>query len=322
MASDVRKRKSPRRRAKWAVITIALGFIAASCGSSSTNSTATTKAAGGTATTAAAGGTATTAAAGGTATTAAPGKAPSGDPIVVMNEAPIDTNVTPYPNIPAAAEVYAEVHQRQGRHQRSAAAGHHLRRQGRRQRGGQLRPQGRRGEGRRQRRLVHDRRQPRHPDLEENKIAWFGACCPIVSPGEHVEDLVPDGLRQRVRHGRRHQDDRGRLQVRRRRRTATSRSRDVFHTGFNNGYKSRGGDPTELEGGEDRRWLPVTTAPRSPRWQAERRLPLRQHRRGQLAGADHRRSTASVPAHASTACRATSTARSPSSSRSRPTAAS
>ena len=41
------------------------------------------------------------------------------------------------------------VHQRQGRHQGSATAGHLLRRQERRQRGGQLRSQGRREQGRR-----------------------------------------------------------------------------------------------------------------------------------------------------------------------------
>ena len=246
MASDVRRRRGPRRRAKWVVVTIALGFIAASCGSSSTSSTATTKAAGSTATTAAAGSTATTAAAGGTATTAASGKAPSGDPIVVMNEAPIDTNVTPYPNIKEAGRIYQEYINAKG--------------------GIKGRPlqvifcddkNDANEAGNCARKAVENKVVANVGSFtidvsrgiaiyEENKIAWFGACCPIVSQENTSKvsfpmgfvggfttaaalKMIDDGCKVVV-------DTYGDLPV-----------ADVFHTGFINGYKSRGLDPAKFD---------------------------------------------------------------------------
>ena len=41
-------------------------------------------------------------------TTAGEAAAPSGDPIKVMTVAPVNTNLPPYPNIPAAAEIYVQ----------------------------------------------------------------------------------------------------------------------------------------------------------------------------------------------------------------------
>jgi ABC-type branched-subunit amino acid transport system substrate-binding protein len=228
------------------VVAIALGFIAASCGSSSKSSTATTKAAGSTATTAAAGGTATTAAAGGTATTAATGKAPSGAPIVVMNEAPIDTNVTPYPNIKEAGRIYAEYINAKG--------------------GIKGRPlqvifcddkNDANEAGNCARKAVENKVIANVgsftidvsrgiPIYEENKIAWFGACCPIVSQENTSKisfpmgfvggfttaaalKMIDDGCKVVI-------DTYGDIPV-----------ADVFHTGFINGYKSRGLDPAKFD---------------------------------------------------------------------------
>src|SRR5712675_1856768 len=194
MASDVRNRKGPRRRTKWAVVTIALGFIAASCGSSSTKATATTKAAGGAATTAAPAAAATTVASGGAATTAAKGTAPSGAPIIVMNEAPIDTNVTPYPNIKEAGRVYQEYINAKG--------------------GIKGRPlqvifcddkNDANEAGNCARKAVEQKVIANVgsftidvsrgiPIYEENKIAWFGACCPIVSQENTSKVSFPMGF--------------------------------------------------------------------------------------------------------------------------------
>jgi ABC-type branched-subunit amino acid transport system substrate-binding protein len=101
------------------MILLALTLFAAACGDSDDDDggsepTETTAAGGDTTaapdTTAAGGGETTaapdtTAAAGGDDGEAA---APSGDPIKVMTIAPVNTNLPPYPNIPAAAEVYEQ----------------------------------------------------------------------------------------------------------------------------------------------------------------------------------------------------------------------
>ena len=107
--------------------------------------------------------------------------APEGEPIKVMTEAPVDTQLPPYPNIPAAAEVYEQYINDNG-----GIAG---------------RPlevitcddQGDPNEG------ANCARQAVEegvvavvgsftfdasriiPVLEEDNIAWFGACCPLVA---------------------------------------------------------------------------------------------------------------------------------------------
>ena len=93
-----------RRRARLGALAAAGILVATACGSSKSTSTASTAASSGstTATTAAAGGT-TTAASSGTTAAAA-----SGTPIKVMTVAPVNTNLPPYPNIPAAAEIYGK----------------------------------------------------------------------------------------------------------------------------------------------------------------------------------------------------------------------
>ena len=53
-------------------------------------------------------GAATTAGGGTETTTAGGGAAPSGEPIKVMTNAPVNSQLPPYPNIPAAAEVYEQ----------------------------------------------------------------------------------------------------------------------------------------------------------------------------------------------------------------------
>jgi ABC-type branched-subunit amino acid transport system substrate-binding protein len=174
-------------------------IVLAACGddddTAGTSPAAETTAAGGAATTAA-GGAATTAAggaettaAGGAATTAAGGAettaaggaaAPSGDPIKVMTIAPVNTNLPPYPNIPAAAEIYAKyINDRggiQGRplevttcdDQGDPNVGANCARQAADE--GAIAVVGS---------FVFDASRI-IPVLEENKIPWFGACCPLV----------------------------------------------------------------------------------------------------------------------------------------------
>ena len=247
MASDVRRRKGPSRRTKWAVVTIALAFIGAACGSSSTNSAATTTAApSAAATTAAPSAAATTAAPSAAATTAAPSKVPSGDPIKVLNEAPIDTNITPYPNIKEAGRIYQEWINAKG--------------------GIKGRPlqvifcddkNDANEAGNCARKAVEKKVVANVGSFtidvsrgiaiyEENKIAWFGACCPIVSqentskvsfpmgfvggfPTGAALKMIADGCKVLV-------DTYGDLPV-----------ADVFHAGFVNGLKSAGVDPAKVD---------------------------------------------------------------------------
>jgi ABC-type branched-subunit amino acid transport system substrate-binding protein len=234
-------RNVPRRGAsRWAAVVLVVGaLVVAACGSSSSSSkpAATTVAAGGSATTKAATGAATTAAAGGAA-------AAKGDPIKVMTEAPIDTNSTPYPNIREAAKVYAQyINDKGGIKGRPLEVV-----------------------------FCDDKNDPNEagncarkaveqklvanvgsftidvsrgiPIYEENKIAWFGACCPIVAQENTSKisfpmgfvggfttaaalKMIDDGCKSIV-------DVYGDLPV-----------ADVFHTGFVNGFKSRGLDPAK-----------------------------------------------------------------------------
>ena len=99
-----------RHRARVLVASVAVGaLVLAACGDDDDNSAATT--AGGAATTSGgaattSGGAATTraAAAARTTTKAGGGGAPTGDPIKVMTETAIDTNLTPYQNIRDASK--------------------------------------------------------------------------------------------------------------------------------------------------------------------------------------------------------------------------
>jgi ABC-type branched-subunit amino acid transport system substrate-binding protein len=153
----------------------------AACGSdenkAASSTPATTAAAAGTT---AAGGSATTAA-GGATTAGGSVAAPTGDPIKVMTIAPVNTNLPPYPNIPAAAEIYAKYINDHG--------------------GIKGRPlqvitcddQGDPNVGATCARKAVDEKviavvgsfvfdaSRIIPVLEEGKIPWFGACCPLVS---------------------------------------------------------------------------------------------------------------------------------------------
>lgn len=83
-----------RRRALTVILLSILALLAAACGSSGDTDTGTGSSSDG-----------------GSAASSAEGSgaaAPSGDPIKVMTEAPIDTNFTPYPNIRDAAAYYAK----------------------------------------------------------------------------------------------------------------------------------------------------------------------------------------------------------------------
>ena len=128
--------------------------------------------------TTAAGGSDTTAAASDTTTGEA--AAPSGDPIKVMTVAPVNTNLPPYPNIPAAAEIYMQyINDRggiQGRplevitcdDQGDPNVGANCARQAVDE--GVIAVVGS---------FVFDASRI-IPVLEENNIPWFGACCPLV----------------------------------------------------------------------------------------------------------------------------------------------
>jgi hypothetical protein len=192
-----------RRRAKRRVaVSVALVplFVLAACGdddddgAEATTPAADTTAAGAADTTAAgaadttaagasdttAAGASETTAAGASETTAGEAAAPSGDPIKVMTIAPVNTNLPPYPNIPAAAEIYAQyINDRggiQGRplevitcdDQGDPNVGANCARQAVEE--GAIAVVGS---------FVFDASRI-IPVLEENNIPWFGACCPLV----------------------------------------------------------------------------------------------------------------------------------------------
>ena len=160
-----RARKRPRRHGALIVILLStFALFAAACGSG--DDTGTGSSGGGSAASSSEGG---------------GGAKPSGDPIKVMTEAPIDTNFTPYPNIRDAAKYYAKWINAKG--------------------GIKGRPL--------EVIFCDDKNDPNEagncarkaveqkvianvgsftidvsrgiPIYEEAKIAWFGACCPIQS---------------------------------------------------------------------------------------------------------------------------------------------
>ncbi len=233
--------------------------------------TATTTAAAATATTAA-GGSATTAAgatattaAGGTGTTAAgsgdlgvtagPNQTklipksstkPSGDPIKVMTEAPVDSQVAPYPNIPAAAKVFeAWINDRGG------IAGRPL----------QVVVCDDRADAAEAancaRKAVDEKvvanvgsftvdASRAIPILEEAKIPWFGACCPIVSQENTSKISFPMGCVACFNPAAAIQmiDDgcKSVVQV-----YGDLPAADIFSAAFANGWKSTGKDPSGLK---------------------------------------------------------------------------
>ncbi len=195
-------RRRTKRRVALSVALVPL-LVLAACGDDDddgggdagpTTPAADTTAAGGSDTTAAGGSDTTaaggsdTTAAGGSDTTAAGGSdtttgevvEPSGDPIKVMTIAPVNTNLPPYPNIPAAAEIYMQyINDRggiQGRplevitcdDQGDPNVGANCARQAVDE--GAIAVVGS---------FVFDASRI-IPVLEENNIPWFGACCPLV----------------------------------------------------------------------------------------------------------------------------------------------
>jgi ABC-type branched-subunit amino acid transport system substrate-binding protein len=188
-------------------------LLAAGCGSSKKSATSTTQAGG--------------------------AAAPSGTPIKVMTEAPIDTSATPYPNIRDAAKYYAQwINEKGGIKGRPLEVT-----------------------------FCDDKNDPNEagncarkaveqkvvanvgsftidvsrgiPIYEENKIAWFGACCPIQAqentskisfpmgfvngfPTAAAIKMIDDGCKSVS-------TTYGDLPV-----------ADVFNTSFQNGWKSKG----------------------------------------------------------------------------------
>jgi hypothetical protein len=142
-----------------AVVATVSVVLVASCGSSSKKGTA----------------------AGTTAATKASSAAPSGTPIKVMTVAPVNTTLPPYPNIPAAAQIYAKYINDKG-----GINGHPL----------QVITCDDRGdpnEGANCARTAVDDKVVAVvgsfvfdasriiPVLEQGKVAWFGECCPLVA---------------------------------------------------------------------------------------------------------------------------------------------
>ncbi len=231
MTSTVTSREGPRRRARFAAVSMAFfAFVGAACGSSSTSKSGA--------------GSATTTAASGGATTAAAATGKTGDPIKVMTETAIDTNQTPYENIRDGSKYFAQWVNDQGGIKDGNGTLHKL-----------------------EVTFCDDKYDPNEaancarkaidgklvaniggftidasraiPLYEEAKVAWFGVCCPIVDqenkspisfplgfvggfPTAAAIKMNKDGCKKVV-------DGYGDLPV-----------ADVFHGLFLNGWKSVG----------------------------------------------------------------------------------
>jgi ABC-type branched-subunit amino acid transport system substrate-binding protein len=172
--------------------------------------------------------------------------APTGEPIRVMTEAPVDSQVAPYPNIPEAALIYAQwINDRggiQGRpleidvcdDQADAAKAADCARQA--VENGDVANVGS---------FTVDASRA-IPILEENNIAWFGACCPIQAneftsrisfpmgfvsafPTAAAIKMIDDGCENVV-------------QI-----YGDLPASQVFVDAFSNGWKSKGMDPSDLK---------------------------------------------------------------------------
>ncbi|MGD9752835.1 MAG: ABC transporter substrate-binding protein [Acidimicrobiia bacterium] len=176
----------------------------------------------------------------------APAAKPTGEPIKVMNEAPIDTNATPYPNIKEAAQIYAKwINDNGGIKGRplevifcddrndANEAGNCARKAVEEQviaNVGSFTIDVSRG----------------IPIYEEASIAWFGACCPIVAQENTSKISFPMGfvngfntaaaIKMIEDECKSVVDVYGDLPV-----------ADVFHEAFANGWKSAGGDVSKLK---------------------------------------------------------------------------
>ena len=119
--------------------------------------------------------------------------APSGEPIKVMTEAPVDSQVAPYPNIPGAAEVFE-----QWINERGGIAGRPL----------EVIICDDRADAAEAANCARKAAEEKVvanvgsftvdasraiPILEEANIAWFGACCPIVSQENTSKISFPMG---------------------------------------------------------------------------------------------------------------------------------
>ena len=208
-----------------------------------------------------------------------------GEPIKVMTEAPVDSQVRAVPEHPGRGRGLRAVDQRPGRHQRPPARGHHLRRPRRRRRGRQLRPPGRRGGGRRQRRLVHRRRQPGRSRSSRRTTSPGSGRAARSSPRRTRARSRSRWASSRLPAGRRHPDDRRRL------RGASSQVygdlpvADVFAGVVRQRLEVDGQGPGGPQGGQDPARAGRLQRPGRPG--RRRRLPLRQHQPDQLAVADH-----------------------------------
>ncbi|MFN0027064.1 MAG: ABC transporter substrate-binding protein [Acidimicrobiales bacterium] len=179
-------------------------------------------------------------------TAAGAGKAATGEPIKVMTEAPIDTSFTPYPNIRDAAKFYAQwVNENGGINGRPLEVI-----------------------------FCDDKNDPNEalncarkaveekvvanvgsftidvsraiPVLEENKIAWFGACCPIQAQENTSKISFPMGfvggfptaaaIQMKKDGCKSFATTYGDLPV-----------ADVFHEGFVNGWISVGGKAADVK---------------------------------------------------------------------------
>jgi ABC-type branched-subunit amino acid transport system substrate-binding protein len=171
--------RSKLRRSRGFVLVLAAGaLVLAACGSDNKSGSAATTAKAAAATTAAAAGGAATTAAGAAA-------APTGAPIKVMTETAIDTNLTPYENIRDGSKYYAQWVNEQGGIVDGNGVKHKL----------EVTfcdDKYDANEAANCARQAVDNKLVANiggftidasraiPIYEENKIAWFGVCCPIV----------------------------------------------------------------------------------------------------------------------------------------------
>jgi ABC-type branched-subunit amino acid transport system substrate-binding protein len=193
MMTAGRKYERPRRRRVVAVALLVAGsWVVAACGSSSGKSSGTTAKAGASS--------ATTASGASSATTAA-GKsgAATGAPIKVMTETAIDTNLTPYENIRDGAKYYAQWVNDQGGIKDGNGKTHLL----------EVTfcdDKYDANEAANCARKAVDQKLVANiggftidasraiPIYEENKVAWFGVCCPIVDQENKSKVSFPLGF--------------------------------------------------------------------------------------------------------------------------------
>ena len=258
---------------------------------------------GGTATTAA-GETAETTGGGDDATTGGDAAAPEGEPIKVMVTAPVDTQLPPYPNIPGAAEVYEQYINANG-----GVAG---------------RPldvitcdnKGEPNEG------ANCARQAVEegvvavvgsftfdasriiPVLEEANIAWFGACCPLVaqeftSEISYVLGSLLPGMGAGLGWKMAQDGCENPVNV-----VIDIPAGDVAFPALKAAYEVGGGDPDDVDDGQDPGRCRRTTA---PRWRRPRTTPTASPAASPTPTGPpgSRRWRRPVPTSACTACRAT-----------------